>query len=343
MATTASQDAVPPGEPMHEGGGWLDADWVVLPAEALPGLPGRTLPEERRFVLLHPARGMAILDLWAPTRARPLSDEEVTASLDAEITLAGFLRRLDPRLPVRRIHLAQAELPRLAGAIARSYAGTPPLELPESWMDAVRSTLAVPQPPADQAARAMRRRRMAGRYRLAAGIAALVTVGAVGWLAAGGQDDTQQAASAPNLAEASVPQAAASRMRLDAAVPQPAPIPAAPPGTASAELRPEPAAAAPPSAATGRTGVQAAALQAAAPEDAGPPPAMPPDPARIAAEAAEQGAAEEPAAMPPQPVRRSRRITRRAAPERYSQGWIPNSSGSFIRQQSQQYATGNGG
>src|SRR5688572_27283609 len=62
MAATASQDAVPPGEPMHEGGGWLDADWVVLPAEALPGLPGRTLPEERRFVLLHPARGMAILD-----------------------------------------------------------------------------------------------------------------------------------------------------------------------------------------------------------------------------------------------------------------------------------------
>jgi hypothetical protein len=337
----ARQDAVPPVEAVDEGEGWLDASWVVLPAEVLPGLPGRTLAGERRFVLLHPARGMAILDLWSPVKT--LSDEEITASLDAEITLAGFLRRFDPRLPVRRIHLAHAELHRLAGAVARSYAGTPPLELPESWMDAVRSTLAVPQTPMDRAGLAIPRRRIAGRYRLAAGIAALVTAGAVGLLAVDADDVAPRAQPAPIAAEASTPRAPASPTMLAIAVPEQAPFPAAPPRPASAEPRPEPAAVTPPSPVAGRIGVQADPLQGAAPGSAEPSPAVPPDTARVDAAAAAEGAADRPSAVPPQRIGRPGRIARPAVPARFSQGSMPNSSGSFIRQQSQQYATGNGG
>jgi hypothetical protein len=298
----------PDGDAVDRGAGWLDAAWEVLAAGALPRLPGRPRRGERRFVLLHPAHGLAILDTWSAWSAStPVSDQEMAAALDAELTLTDFLRRFDPRLPVRRIHMAQAELPRLAGVVARSYAGTPPLELPEAWMDAVRSTLGMPQPPTDRAEVAIPPRRIAGRLRLAAGIAALVAAGAVGLLQTVGDDLAQRGRTAPVVAEAGTPQVAAPPATLAVAVPEAAPLP----GTASG--------------------------------DAESSPAMLPDPLPVLVAAPAERAADMPAAMVPQPAARSRRTARSTAPSRLTQGRMPNSSGSFIWRQSQQYATGNGG
>jgi hypothetical protein len=384
MAATASQDAAPAGEPMNESGGWLDPSWVVLPAETLPGLPGEPRAGERRFVLLHPAHGIAILDLWSSVAALP--ELEVAAALDAELALAGFLRRHDPRLPVRRIYLAQEALPQLAGVVARAYAGASTLNLPEAWIDAVRGTLAVPQKPAGRAAWRMPRLRMAGRYRLAAGIALLLTAGVVGLLAAGGHVIEQRAqpvadaANAPGRTASATPPLAASAgpLAARAAIAPPAaagPPPATPPDPVRAAAAPAPpaarAASAPPAAAdlpsatlpdparaaaapaplepalspatsTASAGPPAARAAIAPPPASEPLPEMPPDPARTAEAAVEEDATDRPVAAPPRPVRRQARPVRRAAPARYSQGWVPNSGGSFIRQQSLQYATGNG-
>lgn len=408
MAAATSQDAAPAGDLMD--GGWLDAGWVTLPAEALPGLPGEPRTGERRFVLLHPTHGIAILDLWSSVAALP--ELEVAASLDAELALAGFLRRHDPRLPVRRIYLAQAALPQLTGVMARAYAGVPPLELPEGWIDAVRGRLAVPQKPAGLTAR-MPRLRMAGRYRLAAGIAALLTAGVVGLLAAGGHVGGQraqpvaEAAGTPAVAAtlaAAVPEPAPAEPALSPATPPPAvstgplaastatappaaaePPAAMPPDPARVAAAPAPAepalppAAAPPAASAGPPAARAAIVPPVAVE---PLPAVMPDPARIAAAPAFSPATPQPAAsagplaasaaiapppalgpapvMPPNPahaaegptygpaaapprsIRQQPRSARRAASARSSRGRTLNSGGSFIRQQSLQYATGNG-
>lgn len=399
MAAATSQDAAPAGDLMD--GGWLDAGWVTLPAEALPGLPGEPRTGERRFVLLHPAHGIAILDLWSSVAALP--ELEVAASLDAELALAGFLRRHDPRLPVRRIYLAQAALPQLTEVVARAYAGAPPLELPEGWIDAVRGRLAEPQRPTSLAARRLPRLRMAGRYRLAAGIAALLTAGVVGLLAAGGHVGGQraqpvaEATSAPATAAtltAAVPEAAPAEPARSPATPplaasagppaaaeppaamppdparvaavpapaEPALSPATPPPAVSAgppaaraaivppvaveplpAVTPDPAriAAAPASPATpqpaGNAGPPAASAATAPPPAWRPAPIMPPNPARTA-----EGPTYRPSAAPPRSTRQQPRAVRRAAPARYSQGRTPSSGGSFIRQQSLQYATGNG-
>lgn len=372
MAATISQDAAPAGDPMDESKGWLDAGWVVLPAETLPGLPGEPRAGERRFVLLHPAHGIAILDLWSSVAALP--ELEVAASLDAEVALAGFLRRHDPRLPVRRIYLTQAALPQLTGVVARAYAGTPPLDLPEGWIDAVRGSLAVPQKPAGRAARRMPRLRMAGRYRLAAGIAALLTAGVVGLLAAGGHVAGERVQ--PVAEEGGAPGSTAPATTLAVAVPEPAPAepalsPATPPPEsagplpARAAVAPPPVAEPPPAMLPDPARIAAAAAPAAPvfstaappPESVGPPaasvaapppaaepaPAVQPDPARTAAATVEEDTTDRPVAAPPRSVRRQPRPVRRAAPAPYAQGRMLNSSGSFIRQQSLQYATGNGG
>lgn len=330
MTDIPSQDATPDGDAVEEGAGWLDATWVVLSARALPGLPGRARRGERRFVLLHPAHGMAILDTWSAwSAARTLSNEGIAASLDAELILEGFLRRFDPRLPVRRIHLAQSELPRLAGVVARSYAGTPRLALPPSWMDAVRSTLAVPQPPTYRVEPAIPPRRIARRSRLAAGVAALVAAGAVGLLNADGDDAARRGSTAPIVAET--------------AVPEPAPFLAARPSTAGAQPAPETAVLTPPSMGAGRTLGHADPLQGATPGSTGSSPAAVQNSARVFTAAAVERAADGPTAIAPQRMGRSRRIARPTSSSRYTQGWMPNSSGSFIRQQSLQYATANGG
>jgi hypothetical protein len=206
----------------------LGAGWIVLPAGALPGLPGSAMPEDRRFVLLHPARGVTVLDLFPAAASRPRP-----GWLEAELLLAGFLRRFDPRLPVHRIHLAEPELPQLHGVLARAFARSEPLDLPggDAWMGAVQATLAASPLQAGAA-----RRRPAGRrgrrYRRAA--AALFLAGAAAALPG---DAARLTAPEPGPAAISappLPQVA----RVD-----PPPLPAPPPlpsGGRLARLQPPP-------------------------------------------------------------------------------------------------------
>lgn len=231
MAPAANrQGATSIGEPApREGRHWLDAEWTVLPAEALPGLPGSAQSGKRRFVLLHPVRGIAILDLWP---SAGVTQEAVPESLDAELQLAGFLRRLDPRLPALRIHLAEAELPKLAKVLARAYAGTGPLELPEgdAWMEAVQASLAAPP-----TAAAAKPRRLASRHRLtAAGFAAVAMLAAFGlffadvpMFAAGTRPALAPAPAIAALGQATFGADEARPAPLADAGPEPAPIEAA--------------------------------------------------------------------------------------------------------------------
>lgn len=253
MAPAANrQGATPIGEPApQEGRHWLDAAWTVLPAETLPGLPGSPPSGKRRFVLLHPVRGIAILDLWPSAE---VAHEASPESLDAELQLAGFLRRLDPRLPALRIHLAEAELPNLPKVLARTYAGTGPLELPEgdAWIAAVQTSLTAPP-----AAAAARPRRLASRHRLAAGLAAVAMLAGFGLFFADGPifaEDTR-----PSLGPA--PAIAA----LDQAASEPDEARPASLADTGPELAPEPDDTALPLAVASREGVAAEALAEPAP------------------------------------------------------------------------------
>lgn len=167
---------------------WLGMDWVVRSADTLPGLP-RGIGAERRFLVLHPAHGVIILDLWRRAEcplgadAQPLPPN----ALEAEARLASFLRRLDPRLPVHRIHLMELELPRLSDVLDRAFAEAEPLALlgGDSWVGAVQAALAAPQPLALAARSPQQQRLVAGRHpprasRAAIGIAATVVMIAIG-------------------------------------------------------------------------------------------------------------------------------------------------------------------
>ncbi|HEY4250107.1 MAG TPA: hypothetical protein VGM87_02850 [Roseomonas sp.] len=153
MALAATRESIAPATaPIEEAArhcDWrpLTAGWLVLPTDRLTGFPTGEGPGERRFLLMHADYGAAVLDLWSPEAAPPGSDMPVTrACLDAQIRLATFLRRFDPRLPIRRIHLAEPELPRLTGVLARAFAGMEPLRLGDggAWMGAVQDALAAP-------------------------------------------------------------------------------------------------------------------------------------------------------------------------------------------------------
>ncbi|MBR0647994.1 hypothetical protein, partial [Plastoroseomonas hellenica] len=161
MASAAAHEGtalatVPTQGPARDDG-WrpLAAGWVVLPTDRLAGFPAGARPRERRFLLMHPAYGIVVLELWSAGIA-PGDAPLAGAWLEAELRLAGFLRRFDPRLPICRIHLAVPELPHLVGVLARAFAGTEPLRLPcgDAWMGAVQAALAAPPeaPPAPAAA-----------------------------------------------------------------------------------------------------------------------------------------------------------------------------------------------
>lgn len=186
---SASLTAVPPAGPARAGGWpWLAMEWVVRSADTLPGLPAGAGPEARRFLILHAAHGVVILDLWRPA-ARPtgMVSPLPPAALDAELRLAGFLRRFDPRLPTHRIHLAEPELPRLAEVLACAFAEAEPLQLAggDSWVGAVQAALAAAPPSAPVARLPRRPRPVAIRHRprtgrAAIGIAATVILLAIG-------------------------------------------------------------------------------------------------------------------------------------------------------------------
>jgi hypothetical protein len=144
MTLAALRDGTVP----EREGGWrrLAAGWVVQPTGRLAGFPAGSRAQDRRFLLLHADYGVTLLDLWSPAGAPP-PGPAASGWLEAELRLAAFLRRFDPRLPIRRLHLAEAELPALPGVLARAVAELEPLSLPggDAWMAAVQDMLeAVP-------------------------------------------------------------------------------------------------------------------------------------------------------------------------------------------------------
>lgn len=177
--------ATVPNEGPARDDGWrpLAAGWVVLPTDRLAGFPAGARPRERRFLLMHADYGIVVLELWS-AGAAPGGAPPTAAWLEAELRLAGFLRRFDPRLPIRRIHLATPELPRLVGVLTRAFAGTEPLRLPcgDAWMGAVQATLAAAPgaAPAPAAASRPRAYPRPARWRgVAAGAAGTIALGGV--------------------------------------------------------------------------------------------------------------------------------------------------------------------
>jgi hypothetical protein len=236
MASAALEDAAAPAaDPRADRevpAGWqpVAAGWVMQPTARLAGFPAGGPLRERRFLLMHGDHGLVVLDLWAPGAASP--DAPGPGSLAAELRLATFLRRFDPRLPVRRLHLAEPELPALPRLLARTVAGAEPLDLPggHAWMAAVQAMLAAaPEalPVAAPARRPVPRPRRALNWPLAIGGAAIAAT-ALGLLLLA------------MLPPAAVPRPAAVAA---AAAPAPVPEPAAdPPLAAMAAAPPLPAA-----------------------------------------------------------------------------------------------------
>lgn len=176
-------------------GGWeaLAPDWQALPGASLLGLPSGTRPPERRVALLHPRRGVAILDLMAE-EAPPLSPRESAATvvaLQGRLCAAGFPQVFPGHLPVLHLGVTEAALPGLARRLDQAFRATAPLTLPEgeAWMGPLRRALTslpggLPLPgqvPTDRRpAQASRRRKLAGAACLgAAGLGLAVAMLAV--------------------------------------------------------------------------------------------------------------------------------------------------------------------
>ncbi|NGM20793.1 hypothetical protein G3576_12280 [Roseomonas stagni] len=176
-------------------GGWeaLAPDWQALPGASLLGLPSGTRPPERRVALLHPRRGVAILDLMAE-EAPPLSPRESAATvvaLQGRLCAAGFPQVFPGHLPVLHLGVTEAALPGLVRRLDEAFRATAPLTLPEgeAWMGPLRRALTslpggLPLPgqvPTDRRpAQASRRRKLAGAACLgAAGLGLAVAMLAV--------------------------------------------------------------------------------------------------------------------------------------------------------------------
>jgi len=128
-------------------GGWeaLAPDWQALPGASLLGLPSGTRPPERRVALLHPRRGVAILDLMAE-EAPPLSPRESAATvvaLQGRLCAAGFPQVFPGHLPVLHLGVTEAALPGLVRRLDEAFRATAPLTLPEgeAWMGPLRRAL----------------------------------------------------------------------------------------------------------------------------------------------------------------------------------------------------------
>lgn len=128
----------------------LDPGWVVLRGVALPhgADEGASPPARVAFALLHPDRGIALLD-FAPAGA-PDAVERVRRALAA----ARFEAIFAGRLPVVHLRLAEADADRLDGAVAAAFARAGPIGLRggHAWTGLARRVLggepvADPAPP----------------------------------------------------------------------------------------------------------------------------------------------------------------------------------------------------
>ncbi len=185
MAAKARLRLVERREP---AGGWaaLAPEWQALPGGSLQGLPAGARPLDRRVALLHPRRGVAILDLlWEG--AAPLAPREAVATvaaLRARLAAAGFPQVFSGHLPLLHLALEEAALPGLARRLDMAFSALPPMTLPpgDAWIGPLRRALTTPPDalPSVQPSRG-RRWRLAGGMGLAlAGVglaAAMVPMG----------------------------------------------------------------------------------------------------------------------------------------------------------------------
>jgi hypothetical protein len=128
QATAALAEAVAGLSP-----GWIALEGCLLPAEgALPA--GRI-----RHALLHPAAGIALLEL-APGDIAPDAAGRLTRLLDA----AGFTPRFGGLPPILHLHVPQRLLPTLGWVIEEQFGRHPALALTggTAWVAATRRLLA---------------------------------------------------------------------------------------------------------------------------------------------------------------------------------------------------------
>lgn len=127
----------------------VDPEWVILRGVALPHGEGEDAsPARVAYVLLHPDRGIALLDV-APGGA-PDAVERVRRALAA----ARFEAVFAGRLPVVHLRLLEADADRLDGALAAAFARVGPIALRggHAWTGLARRVLggervADPAPP----------------------------------------------------------------------------------------------------------------------------------------------------------------------------------------------------
>jgi len=118
----------------------LERGWVLLP-QAVIGGTGET-PVTIDVVLLHPARGVALLESpphWTP---------DAPARLRRRLAQARFAAIFPGTLPVVHARLQRGALSGLPQLLAKDFAALPPLDLPggDAWMAAVTSSV-VDEPP----------------------------------------------------------------------------------------------------------------------------------------------------------------------------------------------------
>ncbi len=102
----------------------LGPRWLVLRDVALArGAVGTSLPSRVGIVLLHPERGIALVDLGSE------STPHVVECVRRALAIARFEVIFAGRLPIVHLRLSQEDIACLAEAIDAAFGGEPPLEL----------------------------------------------------------------------------------------------------------------------------------------------------------------------------------------------------------------------
>lgn len=239
----------------------LGPDWLVIEGRCLRGAGQRGAPP---VVLVHPARGIAVLDVAPP--GTPGAVEAVHARLEA----ARFPAIFSGHLPVVHLRAPPRQMPFLPDLLDDAFAAEPPLRLPggDAWVSAAARALIAEQPAprvGSQRFRGGRRRRWASAVRTAAaGALCLVALGGVVAMVAGG-GGAPVSAPAPGPVAAVVGAAAVDPSTAGSGAP------AEPPPASSPALQPAPVGSPPPPA---RSPVEAATPSPPAwsPVEAAPPP-----------------------------------------------------------------------
>ena len=262
----------------------LGRDWLILRDCRLRPSDRGGLPS----VLIHPARGIAVLDIL------PSKTAEAVEAVRARLYAARFPAVFAGNLPVVHLQATPRQMAFLPSLLDDAFAAQPPLRLPggDAWVGVAARALTAAQPTPRlesqrfrDAAGGRRRRRAAGGLRTAGAV--LLCLAALGGMLAlalrgvsapepGPTPAESVAAVAPALGEA------ASQEAASPAPPQPVPelVPTPPPApalsgtvTTAAPVPQEPALAPPP---------PAAEVPSAPPQRASPTPSRRPDTAGTA-------------------------------------------------------------